>query len=182
MQELTLLGFAGSLRDGSYNRALLDTAAELTPSGVTMETFDLDPIPFYDADVEAQGDPEPVAELKRRIDDADGVFITTPEYQHGIPGVLKNALDWASRPPGQSPLKSKPVAIAGASPSPVGTARAQLQLRRTLLYLDADIVAKPEVLVASAPDRFKDGRLVDEAGRKFLGELLENLTTRIRAA
>ena len=94
MSDLTIVGIPGSLRDGSYNRVLLTTASEIAPDGMKIEIVDLESVPMYDADVEAEGDPEPVAELKRRVDDADGVLIATPEYQHGIPGVLKNALDW----------------------------------------------------------------------------------------
>lgn len=181
MADLQILGIAGSLRDGSYNRALLDTAADLgTEHGLQVDSFDLAPIPFYNRDVEEQGDPDAVAELKRRIDEADGVLIATPEYCHGIPGVLKNALDWASRPPGESPMIDKPVAAMGASPSPVGTARAHLQLRKTLQYLNADIVSKPEVLVADAPDKFEDGRLVDEDSLGFLQQLLETFAEHIR--
>ncbi len=180
MAELTILGFAGSLREGSYNRALLRTAAERAPEGMHIDLFDLAPIPMYNRDVEERGDPEPVAAFKQRIREADGVIIATPEYQHGIPGVLKNALDWASRPPGDPPMKGKPVAMVGASPSPVGTARAHLQLRRTLLYVEADIVRTPEVLVSSAPDKFDDGRLVDDDSLGFLDELLETFADHIR--
>lgn len=180
MTDLSIIGIPGSLRDGSYNRALLDTAADIAPEWMAIEIVDLDPIPMYDADVEAHGDPEAVAELKRQVDDADGVLIATPEYQHGISGVLKNALDWLSRPSGGSVMKGKPVAMMGASPSPVGTARAQLQLRRTLLYVGADIVAKPEVLVAGAGDKIEDGRLVDEDSLHFLGRLLETFDEHIR--
>jgi chromate reductase, NAD(P)H dehydrogenase (quinone) len=179
--NLTLLGITGSLRERSYNAALLEAAAGLLPDDVELERFDIGTLPYYDADVEAEGDPEPVADLKRRIDAADGVLIATPEYMHGIPGVLKNALDWASRPPGRSPLKGKPVAAVGASPSPVGTARAQLQLRQTLVYVEADLVTKPEVLVASAGDRFdEDGELTDEDARKFLGRLLDRFVEHVR--
>lgn len=180
VSDLSIVGIPGSLREGSYNRALLETSADVAPEGMRIEIIDLDPIPMYDADVEAEGDPEPVAELKRRIDNADGVLIATPEYQHGIPGVLKNALDWLSRPPGDSVMEGKPVAMMGASPSPVGTARAHLQLRRTLLYVGADIVAKPEVLVAGAGDKIEDGRLVDEDSLHFLGRLLETFDEHIR--
>lgn len=178
--QTVLLGFAGSLREGSYNRALLATAAEIAPEGVSLEIFDLSPIPMYDRDVEKQGDPESVAEFKHRIDEADGVLIATPEYQHGIPGVLKNALDWASRPPGESAMQDKPVAMMGASPSPVGTARAHLQLRRTLMYLKSDIFSTPEVLVSSAHEKFENGRLVDEDSLGFLEQLLTNFTDHIR--
>lgn len=175
MPDRRLVGIAGSLRKGSYNRALLQTAAERAPGGLSIEFLGLRPIPFFDADVEAAGDPPPVTELKSRIDDADGVLIATPEYQHGIPGLLKNALDWASRPPGGSVLAGKPVAMMGASPSPVGTARAHLQLRTTLLYVQADLITHPEVLVADAGDRIADGRLVHEASLAFLDQLLETV-------
>ncbi|MDP9023203.1 MAG: NAD(P)H-dependent oxidoreductase [Actinomycetota bacterium] len=180
MPDISILGFAGSLREGSYNRALLETAAERAPGDIRIEIFDLAPIPLYNRDVEEQGDPEPVADFKRRIDASDGVLIATPEYQHGIPGVLKNALDWASRPPGRSVMQGKPVAMMGASPSPVGTARAHLQLRRTLLYLEADIVSTPEVLVSSAAEKFEDGRLVDDDSLGFLDQLLETFADHIR--
>src|SRR5205814_8833807 len=123
-------GIAGSLRTGSYNRALLRAAQELAPAGLELLTFDLAPIPLYDGDVEAQGDPEPVGALKTAIRDADALLIVTPEYNYGVPGVLKNAIDWASRPPGQSPLNGKPAALMGATPGMTGTARAQLQIRQ----------------------------------------------------
>lgn len=180
MSDITILGIPGSLREGSYNRGLLESAADVAPDGVAVDILDLHDVPMYDYDVEQEGDPEPVTELKRRIADADGVLIATPEYQHGIPGVLKNALDWASRPPGESVMIDKPVTTVGASPSPVGTARAHLQLRRTLLYLQADIVSKPEVLVSSAPEKFEDGRLTDEDSLGFLTQLMETFTEHIR--
>jgi chromate reductase, NAD(P)H dehydrogenase (quinone) len=180
MSDIVILGIPGSLREGSYNRALLETAADVAPDGVEIEILDLHDIPMYNSDVEKRGDPEPVAELKQRIADADGVLIATPEYQHGIPGVLKNALDWASRPPGGSAMIDKPVTTIGASPSPVGTARAHLQLRRTLIYLQADIVSRPEVLVSSAPEKFEEGRLTDEDSLGFLTQLMETFTEHIR--
>lgn len=177
-----ILGFAGSLRSGSYNRALLRAAAEEAPEGMTIETFDLAGIPLYNQDVEDRGDPAPVAEFKEAIGRCDGVLISTPEYQHGMTGVLKNALDWASRPAGRSVMKGKPVAILGASPSPVGTARSHLQLRHTLNYLQADMVFRPEVLVAHAREKFdEEGRFTDETGRRLLAELLEALAGKIAA-
>lgn len=181
MVTRSLLGIAGSLRDASYNRALLRTAAERAPTGLRIEPFDLASIPMYDQDVEAAGDPVAVTRLKRGIEEADGVLIATPEYQHGIPGVLKNALDWASRPPGGSVLAGKTVAMMGASPSPVGTARAHLQLRTTLLYVQADIISRPEVLVAHAADRFTDGRLTHEASLDFLDQLLAKVAAHLGA-
>lgn len=175
-----ILGFAGSLRSGSYNRALLRAAVEEAPEGMTIETFDLADIPLYNQDVEEQGDPAPVAEFKEAISRCDGLLISTPEYQHGISGVLKNALDWASRPAGRSVMKGKPVAILGASPSPVGTARSHLQLRHTLNYLQADMVFRPEVLVAHAREKFDDeGRFTDDTGRRLMADLLQALAEKV---
>lgn len=177
-----ILGFAGSLRASSYNRALLWVASEEAPETMTVETFDLANIPLYNQDVEEQGDPEPVAQFKDAIDCCDGVLIATPEYQHGISGVLKNALDWASRPAGRSVMRGKPVAIMGASPSPIGTARSHLQLRHTLNYLQADMVFRPELLVAHAREKFDDaGHFTDEDGRKLMTELLEALDRKVTA-
>jgi chromate reductase, NAD(P)H dehydrogenase (quinone) len=177
--DLELLGIAGSLRGGSFNKLLLRAAAEEAPEGMRIRTFDLADIPLYNRDVEDRGDPEPVSELKEAIAEADGLLIATPEYQYGIPGVLKNALDWASR--GDSPLDGKPVATIGASPGITGTARAHLQLRQTLQYNEARIVIRPEVLVARARQKFDDhGRLVDETARELIGELLENLAEAVR--
>lgn len=179
--DLDILGIAGSLRTGSYNKLLLRAAAEEAPEGMRIEPFDLDAIPFYNRDVEDQGDPEPIAELKQAIEEADGLLIATPEYQHGIPGVLKNTLDWASRPPGESPLNGKPVAMMGASPGMAGTARAHLQLRQTLHYNRVRMVPGPEVLVAKAREKFDDdGRLVDDTARELIGELLAGLESTVR--
>ncbi|MEV0055925.1 NAD(P)H-dependent oxidoreductase [Saccharopolyspora shandongensis] len=171
--RLRALGVAGSLRTGSYNRALLRAAVELSPPAMTIEPFELDHIPLFNYDVEQRGDPEPVARFKHAIADADALLIATPEYQQGVPGVLKNALDWASRPPGKSVLQDKPVAIIGASPGMTGTARAQTQLRQTLAYNNCPTLMRPEVLVARAHEKFDaEGRLTDEDAIKFLRELL----------
>lgn len=177
-----ILGFAGSLRAGSYNRELLRAAAEEAPDGVTIETFDLADIPLYNQDVEDRGDPSEVAEFKEAISRCDGVLISTPEYQHGMTGVLKNALDWASRPADNSVMRGKPVAIMGASPSPKGTARSQLQLRQTLNHVQADMVCRPEVLVAHAREKFdNEGLFTDKPGRSSIDELLEALVEKIAA-
>ncbi|MFN3324280.1 MAG: NADPH-dependent FMN reductase [Bryobacteraceae bacterium] len=171
-----VLGFAGSLRKASYNRALLRAAQELAPEGMTIDIFDLSPIPLYNFDVEQQGDPEPVTAFKNAIRAADAVLIATPEYQHGIPGVLKNALDWASRPPRSSPLQDKPAAILGATPGRLGTARAQTQLRQSLTYNRTYPLLQPEVLIASAGEKFDaEGRLTDEDTRTHVRRLLEEL-------
>ncbi|HWK41182.1 MAG TPA: NAD(P)H-dependent oxidoreductase, partial [Croceibacterium sp.] len=123
--SLRILGIAGSLRAGSLNRALLRAAADLAPAGVTIERFDLMQVPLYNGDVEEAGDPPGVAAFKQAIAAADGVLIATPEYNHGVPGVMKNAIDWASRPPRGAPLGGKPVGLIGASPGMTGTARGQ---------------------------------------------------------
>ena len=176
-RTLTVLAFAGSLRQGSYNQALLRAAQEVAPENMRIETFDLTPIPLYNYDIEQQGDPEPVQKFKDAIRRADALLIATPEYQHGIPGVLKNALDWASRPPRRSPLQGKPAAIMGATPGMTGTARAQAQLRQTLVYSNTYAVLMPEVLVANAKEKFDEGlRLTDEGTRKFMRQLLDNLS------
>ena len=173
---ITVLGIAGSLRRGSYNRALLRSAQSLTPDDMRLDIFDLHDIPFYDADVEKQGDPDPVTVLKRRVREADAVVIATPEYQHSLPGVLKNALDWASRPPKDPPLKGKPIAMMGATPGRYGTARAQAELRKVLAYNDAVVLNRPEVLVANARESFDEaGELVDETARELVRELLAAL-------
>ncbi len=178
-----VLGIPGSLREGSYNKALLRAAQEEAPDGMTIEIFEIGDIPFYNRDVEEEGDPEPVQRLKRAIREADAVLIATPEYQHGLPGVLKNALDWASRPPGDAPLKNKVVGMMGASPSPVGTARAQLQLRQTLVYNQSRFVARPEVLVSKAPSKFDDeGRLTDEKAREFIRKHLKAVAEKVHEA
>jgi chromate reductase len=171
-----ILGIAGSLREASYNRALLRAARELLPAAVELEEVDLRGLPFYDGDLEAAGDPEPVAALKHAIRDADAVLIATPEYNRGTPGVLKNAIDWASRPPLASPLTGKPVAIMGASTGRGGTARAQEQLRAALEFSRAAVVEQPEVLVPEAFMRFDEhGELVDPGIRAELSELIDTL-------
>jgi chromate reductase, NAD(P)H dehydrogenase (quinone) len=173
---MRLLGIAGSLRAGSYNRALLGAARELAPEGVEVEEFDLRDLPPYDADVEAAGDPTPVLQFKDAINRADGLLIATPEYNRGVPGVLKNAIDWASRPPLASPLAGKHVAIMGASTGLGGTARAQQQLRDALEFPGAAVLHEPRVLVPEAFLRFDEhGELVDEDIRGQLTELVEAL-------
>jgi chromate reductase len=170
---LSFLGVAGSLRRGSYNRGLIRAASEVAPPGLSVSAYDLTDIPLYNADVEAEGDPEPVAAFKRAIAAADALLIATPEYNHCIPGVLKNAIDWASRPPRQSALSGKPVAVMGATPAPSGTARAQAQLRDGLTYTNGLVLPLPEVLVGLARDKFdEEGNLLDAETRGEVRELL----------
>jgi chromate reductase, NAD(P)H dehydrogenase (quinone) len=171
-----VLGIAGSLRRGSYNRLLVRAAQRLAPDGLVVHEFDLADVPLFDADVEQRGDPEGVVAMKRAIREADALLIATPEYQHSLPGVLKNALDWASRPPSDPPLARKPVAVMGATTGRYGTARAQADLRKVLAYNDALILQRPEVMVALAKQAFDaDGQLVDEGATRFLRQLLVNL-------
>jgi chromate reductase len=171
-----ILGIAGSLREASYNRALLRAARDLLPAQVELEEVDLRGLPFYDGDLEAAGDPESVAALKQAIRAADALLIATPEYNRGVPGVLKNAIDWASRPALASPLTGKPVAIMGASTGRGGTARAQEQLRAALEFSRATVVEQPEVLVPEAFMRFDEhGELVDPGIRAELSELIDTL-------
>jgi len=168
-----IVAFAGSSRRGSYNRALVRAAVELAPAGMTIEPIEIGGLPFYDADVEAQGDPPAVAAFKATLFRADGLLLATPEHNDGIPGMLTNAIDWASRLPGRSPLAGKPVAVMGASPSQVGTARAQLHLRQLLAHTHARVLPPPELLLASAHQRFDaELRLVDETTRRVLRDLL----------
>jgi chromate reductase len=171
---LTFLGIAGSLRRLSFNRGLIRAAVELAPSGIIVEPYDYSDVPLYNGDVEAEGDPEAVVRFKRAIADADGLLIATPEYNHCIPGVLKNAIDWASRPPRASVLSSKPIAIMGATPGHGGTARAQQQLRDGLAFTNGYVLPLPEVLVPGAGDKFDDeSDLIDPGTRAEVVDLLK---------
>lgn len=172
-RTVKITAFAGSLRSGSYNRGLLRAAVELAPEGMEIEIRALDEIPFYDADVEAEGVPDPVAELRRAVEAADGLLIATPEYNSGIPGVLKNTVDWLSRPPRPQAFDGKPVAIVGATPGRFGTRAAQYQLRQVLTPLNALTMVQPQLLVRAAAAKFDDQvRLTDEDTRQRLERLL----------
>ena len=176
---LRIVGIAGSLRAASYNRGLLRAAQNVAPAGMTITICDLAAIPLYDADVEARGDPKPAAELKAAVREADALLIAVPEYNYGMSGVLKNAIDWLSRPPDRSVLHRKPAALMGASPGMTGTARAQLQLRQTFVFTQtAVMMPPPEILVAYAHEKFDaGGQLTDEDTRARLRSLLEALAT-----
>lgn len=175
-RPLVVCAIAGSLRRASYNRALLRAAQELAPEGMEIRIFDLIDVPLYNEDVEAQGDPEPVRALKSAIGEADALLIATPEYNHGVPGVLKNAIDWASRPPRGAVLAGKPAAVFGASPGVTGTARAQTQLRASFVFTQTPALLQPEILVYRAHEKFDaEGRLTDEKTREFVGRLLREL-------
>jgi chromate reductase len=181
--KLKFLGFAGSLRVGSYNKALLRAATNLLPQNATLEIFDLNGIPPFNQDLEMDM-PEKVTEFKSKIREANAILIATPEYNYSIPGVLKNAIDFASRPYGDNPFDDKPVAIMSASIGMLGGARAQYHLRQMFVFLNMHPVNGPEVIVTFAPNKFDaNGKLIDENTNKFLKQLLENLanwTRRLR--
>jgi chromate reductase len=170
-----VLGVAGSLRAGSLNRSLLRAAVELAPEAMEIRTFEgLGEIPPYNADVEASGDPAPVAAWKDAIRNADALLFVTPEYNYGVPGVLKNAFDWASRPPGKSPLNRKPAGIMGVSGGNSGTARAQLALRQSFVFTETYGMLRPEILVPRGAEKFDpEGRLTDERTREAVRKFLE---------
>ncbi len=172
-----ILGFAGSLRKGSFNRALLRAAAELLPADTELETFDLEGIPGFNVDLEATP-PEKIKEFKARIRAADAVLIVTPEYNYSIPGVLKNAIDWASRPYGDSAWTGKVVGVMSASTGLLGGSRAQYHLRQTFLFLDVKPLTRPEVFVTFAAQKFdQSGKLIDEPTRKVVKDFLQALVT-----
>jgi chromate reductase len=174
--NVSILGFAGSLRKGSYNRAALRAAQESVPDGATLEIFDLEGIPPFNQDLESQP-PERVREFKSRIRAADAILISTPEYNYSIPGVLKNAIDWASRPYVDNALDGKPVAVMSASTGMIGGARAQYHLRQSFVFLNMRPINKPEVIITFAQEKIKDGVVVDENTKKFIRQLLENLVS-----
>jgi chromate reductase len=178
-----VLGFSGSLRQGSYNTGLLRAAAELVPADMALEIFDLAPLPLFNEDVLTAGAPESVRQFKARIAAADALLIATPEYNYSMPGVLKNAIDWASRPVADSPLNGKPLAIMGAG-GVAGTVRAQMHLRQVAVYTNMLPLNKPEVTIQRARDKFDaNGNLTDEHSREQIRALLEALaawTRRLR--
>lgn len=170
----TVVGVAGSLRTGSYNRALLRAATEVSPASLRITVHDLAPIPLYNGDVEAASVPASVLVLRDAVRHADGLLIATPEYNHGVPGVLKNTIDWLSRPPHNSALEGKVAAVMGASPGMSGTMRSQTQLRQSFVFTDTYALLQPEVLVARAHEKFDgDGRLVHQPTRDFLALFLQ---------
>lgn len=179
-KKVKILGFAGSLRKQSYNRGLLQAALEVAPSSCHLEIFDLVGIPLYNQD-EENPLPQSVIHFKAKVRAADAILIATPEYNYSIPGVLKNALDWGSRPYGDSAWNDKPVAIMGASPAIQGTSRAQYHLRQVFVYLNMHPLNQPEIMVGSAQDKFDTkGSLTDPKTRQKIAELLTALTACVR--
>jgi len=170
-----VLGIAGSLRAASYNRAALRAAQALAPEGMTIEIFDLAPLPMYDGDLEAKGVPAPVAELWAKMAASHAVLFVTPEYNFSMSGPTKNCVDWISRDPAKAFL-GKPAAIMGASRGVTGTARAQYHLRQSMVLLDMHPVNKPEVFIGAAHTKFDaQGNLTDQPTRDFIGQLLAAL-------
>jgi chromate reductase len=173
--DITILGIAGSLRAASYNRAALRAAQHLAPEDAKVEIFELDEIPAFNQDDE-QHPPAKVSELKARARAADAILFVTPEYNYSIPGVLKNAIDWASRPYGDSAWEGKPVAIMGASVGTIGTARAQYHLRQVFVFLNMYPINRPEVMIGNAAQRFDEqGNLTDQTTEELIRQLLKNL-------
>ena len=174
-QQIKILSFAGSLRKGSYNKLLLRAAVELAPKNALLEIFDLEGIPPFSEDIEKQP-PAKVRDFKAKIRQADAILIATPEYNYSMPGVLKNAIDWASRPYGENTFDGKPAAIMGASVGMQGTARAQYHLRQSCVFLNMYVLNQPEVMVPTAQDKFDSAsRLTDETTRQKIKDLLEAL-------
>jgi len=172
---ITILGVPGSLRRGSYNRSALRVAQQLVPSGARLEVAEIGQLPLYNQDLETEP-PGTVADFKRRIRGADAVLFVTPEYNYSVPGVLKNAIDWASRPYGDSAWDGKPAAIMGASGGPIATARAQYHLRQMLVFLNMPALAQPEVLIGDAQEKFDpNGNLIHDPTRERIRQMLEAL-------
>jgi chromate reductase, NAD(P)H dehydrogenase (quinone) len=183
-EPIRILGIAGSLRQQSFNRAALRAAQQLAPTGTAFETFELEGIPPFNQDKEREP-PQAVVQFKQAILRADAILFVTPEYNYSIPGVLKNAIDWASRPYGESAWNGKAAAIMGASVGALGTARAQYHLRQVFVFLNMYAVNQPEVMIGNAAERFdSNGNLIDEKTKSLITDLLKSLvetTKRTRA-
>lgn len=171
--ELNLIGIGGSLREDSFNKALLRNAQELAPDRVHIDLLEIGHLPHFNEDVESSDFPDEASELKNRIEETDGIIVSTPEYNRSVPGVLKNAIDWTSRPYGENSWVGKPVYVMGASIGPISTAIAQSHLKHTLLYLDCLVLGQPEFYLGNAHGKFdEDGNLTDEETRKLLKEAI----------
>ncbi|MGB3974837.1 MAG: NAD(P)H-dependent oxidoreductase [bacterium] len=174
-KPIRILGIAGSVRQHSYNRGVLKAAAELVPEDVTLEIFDIADVPDFNQDKE-QNPPAKIVELKKRIREADAILFATPEYNYSVPGVLKNVIDWVSRPYGDNAWEGKPAAIMGASIGAIATARAQYHLRQIMVFLNMFPVNQPEVMIGNAAQKFdKNGNLVDEKTKNFIRQHLQVL-------
>lgn len=177
---LNILAISGSLRRGSFNSAALRAAAELAPPSLRIDIQDISHVPLYNEDVRQAGFPAPVEELRRKIQAADGLLISCPEYNYSVSGVLKNTIDWCSRPPDQ-PFNGKPIAIMGASGGALGTARAQYHLRQSFVFLNGHVMNRPEVFITSAASKFDaEGKLTDQPTRDFIAALLTSFEAWVR--
>ena len=174
---IKIFGFAGSLRQGSYNQALLRAAQKLAPADeAEIEVFDIGSFPLYNEDIEADDKrPPAVTEFKTRLRQSDAVLMVTPEYNYSFSGALKNAIDWGSRPYGDNSFDNKPVAIMGATSGSLGASRAQYHLRQTCVFLNLHPLNRPEVMVSLARDKFQDGELVDEVTKEHVRKQLAAL-------
>ena len=178
--QITILGIAGSLRKDSYNKAALRFAQSVCPDGARIEIYDIAGLPLFNQDEEKNPTPQ-VTEFKQRIRAADAILISTAEYNYGLPGVLKNAIDVASRPYGDSAWSGKPIALMSAAVGVAGGIRAQYQLRQCFVFLNLEAVVQPEVAIGNAPSRFDDkGHLTDETSKKMIAQLLQNLVYKVR--
>ena len=173
-RKFKVAGISGSLRKGSYNTATLRAAQELAPATLEIDIVTLEDVPLFSQDLEAQGWPPRVQDLRERIGASDAVIFASPEYNYSVTGVLKNAIDWLSRPEGDAPLNGKPAGIVGATPAFVGTARGQAHLRQIVFYNAMPLLPTAEVLIARANQRFDDdGKLTDEQTREVLKDMLD---------
>jgi chromate reductase, NAD(P)H dehydrogenase (quinone) len=178
--QISILGIAGSLRKDSYNKAALRFAQSVCPEGAKLDLYDIAGLPLFNQDEEKNPTPK-VNEFKQRIRAADAILFSTAEYNYGIPGVLKNAIDVASRPYGDSAWSGKPVAIMSAAVGSAGGLRAQYQLRQYFIFLNMDAVVQPEVAIATAQQRFDaQGNLTDETSKKLITQLVQNLVNKAR--
>jgi chromate reductase len=180
-EPIKLVAFVGSLRQGSFNRMALHAFIERLPAGTSVQTIEIGDWPLYNFDIQAKGFPEKVEAAQKAMLAADGLVLVTPEYNYGVSGVLKNAIDWLSRTTPQ-PFAAKPIALFGAAGGLLGSARAQYQLRQMLIFLDGRPVNKPEVMIGQAQTKFADGKLTDEAAGKLLVELGASLLLAVRHA
>lgn len=178
MAEIKVLGFVGSLREGSFNRKLMNIAREELPEGVSLEVADIGRLPLFNEDLEKSA-PAEVTRLKQQIEDADAILFATPEYNYSVPGVLKNAIDWASRPYGNNSFDGKTAAVMGASVGMIGTARAQYHLRQMFVFLNIQALNKPEVMVSYAAKHFdENGELINDDTRRHVARLVAALVER----
>ena len=177
---ITILAIAGSLRRDSYNKSALRTAQGLCPEGARLEIYDIAGLPLFNQDEERNPTPK-VTDFKQKIRAADAILISTAEYNYGLPGVLKNAIDCDSRPYGDNAWNGKPIAIMSAALGTAGGIRAQYQLRQCFVFLNLEAVVQPEVAIGNAPQRFDDkGNLTDETSKKMIAQLLQNLVYKAR--